>query len=318
MCVLPSFEAGTLPCNYAWRNCDAPRGRYAALPETSRESLPMSQITVTLPELSFGALLRHWRTNRKLSQLELALESTVSQRHLSFLESGRARPSQQMVLQLAEVLEVPLRERNSLLTAAGFAPFYRERGLSERDMGPVHDALTRMLEHHEPFPAVVVDRDYDVLLENRAFTAMIGLFGDAAAVWAACCPDGRPNLLRLTFHAAGARPFIRNFDQVGTFMLQRLYRELAAARSDKALAFIEELRHDPSIPADWMTATPPLSVPPPVLPLVLGRDGVELRLFSMISTFGTPYDITTDEIRVETFFPEDSASEALLKNLATQ
>ncbi len=275
----------------------------------------MTQITLTMPELSFGTLLRHWRTNRKLSQLELALESTVSQRHLSFLESGRARPSQQMVLQLAEVLEVPLRERNSLLTAAGFAPFYRERGLSERDMAPVQDALTRMLNHHDPYPAVVVDRDYDVLLENRAFTAMIGLFGEPAAVWAACCPDGPPNLLRLTFHAAGARPFIRNFDEVGPFMLQRLYRELAAVHNDKALAFIEELRRDPEIPAQWIGATP-LAAPPPVIPLVLARDGVELRLFSMISTFGTPYDITTDEIRVETFFPEDGATEALLKNLA--
>ncbi len=275
----------------------------------------MTQITVTMPELSFGALLRHWRTNRKLSQLELALESTVSQRHLSFLESGRARPSQQMVMQLAEALEVPLRERNSLLTAAGFAPFYRERGLAERDMLPVQDALTRMLAHHEPYPAVVVDRDYDVLLENRAFTAMIGLFGDPATVWAACCPDGRPNLLRLTFHAAGARPFIRNFDEVGPFMLQRLYRELAAARNDKAMAFIEELRHDPSIPEQWISATP-ATTSPPVLPLVMGRDGVELRLISMISTFGTPYDITTDEIRVETFFPEDAATETLLKSLA--
>ena len=275
----------------------------------------MTQITVTMPELSFGALLRQWRTNRKLSQLDLALESAVSQRHLSFLESGRARPSQQMVLQLAEALEVPLRERNSLLTAAGFAPFYRERGLSERDMAPVQDALIRMLQHHDPYPAVVVDRDYDVLLENRAFTAMIGLFGEPAAVWAACCPERRPNLLRLTFHAAGARPFIRNFDEVGPFMLQRVYRELAAARNDKALAFIDELREDKTIPAHWLSRPPALSAPPPVLPLILGRDGLELRLFSMISTFGTPYDITTDEIRVETFFPEDAASEALLKGL---
>jgi len=275
----------------------------------------MTQITVTMPELSFGTLLRHWRTSRKLSQLELALESTVSQRHLSFLESGRARPSQQMVMQLAEVLEVPMRERNSLLTAAGFAPFYRQRGLAEHDMAPVQDALRRMLNHHDPYPAVVVDRDYDVLLENRAFTAMIGLFGDPAAVWAACCPAGPRNLLRLTFHAAGARPFIRNFDEVGPYMLQRLYRELATEHNAKALAFIEELRRDSAIPANWIGATPAASSAP-VLPLVLGRDGVELRLFSMISTFGTPYDITTDEIRVETFFPEDSATEDLLKRLA--
>lgn len=276
----------------------------------------MNQITLTMPELSFGALLRHWRTARKLSQLELALESTVSQRHLSFLESGRARPSQQMVLQLAEVLEVPLRERNTLLTAAGFAPFYRQRGLSEQDMAPVHNALTRTLAHHEPYPAVVIDREYDVLLANRAFTALITLFGEPAEVWAACCPDGPPNLLRLTFHAAGARPFIRNFDDVGPFMIQRVYRELAAMQNNKAFAFITSLRNDTSIPAHWLHASSN-ATPPPVLPLVLGRDGLELRLFSMISTFGTPHDITTDEIRVETFFPEDSASEALLKHLAS-
>ncbi|MBK6658370.1 MAG: hypothetical protein IPG43_09615 [Proteobacteria bacterium] len=174
-----------------------------------------------------------------------------------------------------------------------------------------------MLAHHDPYPAVVVDRDYDVLLENRAFTAMLGLFGEPAAVWAACCPDARPNLLRLTFHAAGARPFIRNFDEVGPFMLQRLYRELAAAKNDKALAFIEELRQDPSIPAQWMTASASLGAAPPLVPLVMGRDTLELRLISMISTFGTPYDITTDEIRVETFFPEDAATEALLKQLSS-
>ena len=144
---------------------------------------------------------------------------------------------------------------------------------------------------------------------------VVGLFGEPAAVWAACCPERHPNLLRLTFHAAGARPFIRNFDEVGPFMLQRVYRELAAARNDKALAFIDELREDKTIPAHWLSRPPALSAPPPVLPLILGRDGLELRLFSMISTFGTPYDITTDEIRVETFFPEDAASEALLKAL---
>ena len=276
----------------------------------------MNQITLTMPELSFGALLRHWRTARKLSQLELALESTVSQRHLSFLESGRARPSQPMVLQLAEVLEVPLRERNTLLTAAGFAPFYRQRGLSELDMAPVRDALTRTLAHHEPYPAVVIDRDYDVLLANRAFTALIGLFGAPAQVWAACCLDSPPNLLRLTFHPTGARPFMRNFDHVGPFMMARVYRELAAMPNSKALAFVETLRRDANIPSHWMNASS-TTAPPPVLALALGRESVELRLFSMISTFGTPHDITTDEIRVETFFPEDGASEALLKHLAS-
>ena len=278
----------------------------------------MNQTMVTMSALSFGALLRQWRNARKLSQLELALESAVSQRHLSFLESGRARPSQPMVMQLAEVLEVPLRERNTWLTAAGFAPFYRERSLSDRDMAPVHTALTRMLAHHDPYPGVVVDRNYDVVLENRAFRAMIGLLGDPIQIWAACCPNAPPNLLRLTFHTGGARPFIRNFDDIAPLLIQRVYRELAANKSDQALRFIAELRADPSIPSHWINAAPaaPMS---PVLPLVLARGGLELRLFTMISTFGTPYDITTDEIRVETFYPEDAATEALLQQLvATQ
>lgn len=277
----------------------------------------MNQLTLSLPELSFGALLRQWRMARKLSQLELSLESAVSQRHLSFLESGRARPSQQMVMQLAEVLEVPLRERNTLLTAAGFAPFYRQRGLADADMAPVQGALARMLAHHEPYPAVVVDREYEVLLENRAFNRMVGLFGEPGAVWAACCPHGGRNLLRLTFSANGARPYILNFDEVGPTMIQRVFRELAETRTDTGLAFLEELRRDPAIPAHWVQPTA-TNVAPPVLPLVLGRDGVELRLFSMISTFGTPYDITTDEIRVETFYPEDAATETLLQALAQQ
>lgn len=275
----------------------------------------MREMTVTIPELAFGGLLRQWRMQRKLSQLDLALHSDVSQRHLSFLESGRARPSQHMVMQLSDALEIPLRERNTLLQAAGFAPFYRQRGLADTDMVPVQDALTRMLAHHEPYPAVVVDRDFNVLMENRAFIALIGLFGDPAAVWQACCPDGRRNLLRLTFHAAGARPYIRNFEEVGASMLLRAYRETLANSSAAIQAFIDEVRRDPSIPAQWHLS-PPTVMPPPVLPLVLGGNGLELRLFSMISTFGTPTDITTDEIRVETFFPADSASEAFLRTPA--
>jgi len=273
----------------------------------------MTQMTVNLSDLSFGGLLRQWRMQRKLSQLDLALESDVSQRHLSFLESGRARPSQQMVMQLSEALEIPLRERNTLLTAAGFAPFYRQRGLAEVDMNPVQDALVRMLEHHEPYPAVVVDRDFNLLMENRAFQAMIALFGDPAAVWQACCPDSPPNLLRLTFHAQGARPFIRNFDEVGPIMLLRAYRETLAGSSEPIRRFVEEIRRDPSIPAQWH-ANVPGKAPGPVLPLILGQGDLELRLFTMISTFGTPHDITTDEIRVETFFPADPATERFLRN----
>jgi transcriptional regulator with XRE-family HTH domain len=275
----------------------------------------MGELTVMLPDASFGALLKRWRAARKLSQLDLSLQSDVSQRHLSFLESGRARPSQHMVMQLAEALDVPLRERNTLLQAAGFAPFYRQRGLSDADMAPVQDALTRMLEHHDPYPAVVFDRDFNILMENQAFGGLLDLFGDRTAVWQACCPDGVPNLLRLTFHPLGARPYILNFDEVGAVMLGRAYRETLAQGSDAIRAFIAELRRDPAIPAHWHAGDPGI-VPPPVLPLVLGRGGIELRLFTMVSTFGTPHDITTDEIRVELFFPGDPGTEAILRGHA--
>ena len=260
---------------------------------------------------AFGTLLRAWRAARKVSQLELSLAATVSQRHLSFLESGRARPSRQMVLQLAETLEVPLRERNALLTAAGFAPFYCERSLEDAAMKPVRDALEQMLAHHQPYPAVVVDRDYDLVLANPAFDSLVGIAGDPAALWQACCGDRPRNLLRLTFHRDGVRPFIRNFDAVGPMMLARSWRE-AAARGGPIGGYLETLRQDPDIPPHWHTPDPS-ALPPPVMPLELARGGMTLRLFAMIATFGTPYDVTTDELRVETFFPADAASEALLR-----
>ncbi len=272
----------------------------------------MAQAATPLAPEAFGSLLRRWRTQRKLSQLDLALESDVSQRHLSFLESGRARPSAAMVMQLAEALEVPLRERNALLTAAGFAALYHERALDDATMSPVLDALERMLRHHEPYPAVVVDRDYNLLMENPSFGRLLALFGDVATVWRACCGDGPRNLLRLSLHAAGARPFIRNFDEVGAGMLLRAYRETQSHGSPAIRAFLDEMRRDPAIPAQWHVP-PPGSVLPPVLPLALGRDGVTLNLFTMISTFGTPVDITTDELRVETFFPADDFTEAFLR-----
>ncbi|MCP5202177.1 MAG: helix-turn-helix transcriptional regulator [Gammaproteobacteria bacterium] len=263
---------------------------------------------------SFGHLLRAWRGTRRRSQLELALDAAVSQRHLSFLESGRARPSREMVLALSEALDVPLRERNTLLTAAGFAPCFPQRALDAGGMEAAHAALTRILDHHDPFPAVVIDRNYDLLMANRAFDGLVGLFGDADAVWQACCPDGPRNLLRLTFAANGARPYIRNFEVIAPALIARSLRE-AAVRGGPVPAVLEALRDDPTIPGNWYTP-PPDYAPLPVLPLVLGQSDVEISLFSLIATFGTPADVTTDEIRVESFFPADPASERYLRSLA--
>ncbi len=272
----------------------------------------MTQPLRTVHTSSFGALLKHWRFQRKASQLELALRSGISQRHVSFIESGRAKPSAQMVMQLAEALDMPLRDRNALLLAAGYAPYYRERPLGDREMAPVFEALTHMLKHHEPYPAVAVDRDFNVLLENQGFRGLVATFGNPAQVWARCCPDGVPNLLRLTFHPQGARPFIRNFEEVGALLLMRAYRESLARPHSTTQRFLAELKVDPSIPVHWQS--PGLhSEAPPVLPLVLGNEQVTLSLFAMISTFGTPHDITTDEVRVESFFPADQTTETILR-----
>lgn len=263
----------------------------------------------------FARLLRTWRDARKLSQLELALASRISQRHLSFLESGRARPSREMVLQLAEALEVPLRERNALLTAAGFAAMYRETDLAAVAMAPVREALELMLAHHEPNPATVVDRDWNLLMRNAAARRVLGLAGDEAALWQRVCPDGRHNVLKLIFHPAGLRPYVVNFDEAAPVLLNRTRREAAACGSVALMKLLDEVLAYPGIPDAWRVPDWQ-APPPPVLPLELARDGLRLSLFSTITTFGTPQDITTDELRVESFFPADEASAALLRQLA--
>jgi transcriptional regulator with XRE-family HTH domain len=264
----------------------------------------------------FGQMLKTWRGARKVSQLELALHAGTSQRHLSFLESGRARPSREMVLALAESLDVPLRERNALLTAAGFAALYRERSLDGGDMTPVRKALELTLTHHEPYPALVVDRAWNLLMQNEAATTLLGVLGDADALWVTTCGDRPRNMMRAIFHPEGLRRFIVNWDHVGATLLNRLRREATAA--DSGLDWlIAELVAFPGIPAHWRQADwqRPLS---PLLPLVVGHAGLELSLFTMIALFGTPQDITVDELRVETFFPADDATTKFLRQLAAR
>jgi len=155
---------------------------------------------------TFGDLLKAWRTARRYSQLELALETQVSQRHLSFLECGRAGPSRDMAMHLSQVLRVPLRERNDLLMAAGYAPVYPERPLEDGEMAAIRQALETTLRHHEPFPALVVDRQWNVVLHNAAVDRLIGLLGPPARVWRRVDPSGRRNLMRLTLHPQGLQP----------------------------------------------------------------------------------------------------------------
>jgi transcriptional regulator with XRE-family HTH domain len=264
----------------------------------------------------FAQTLKAWRDSRKLSQLDLAMTAGISQRHLSFLEIGRARPSREMVLQLAAALDAPLREHNVLLAAAGFAPLYRESALNDPGMSAVREALELMLKHHEPNPALVVDRAWNVQMVNDAVHRVFGLAGDLQAMWKRVCGDGPRNVLKVTLHPEGFRPYIANWMESAPVVIARTRREAEATGSEALRALLAEVLAYPGIPAEWRI--PQWDAPPlPVLPLSLAKDGVKLNLFSMISTFGTPQDITTDELRVETFFPADAESALLLKRLAS-
>lgn len=277
----------------------------------------MSQpATVAVSEAGFGNALRRWRRERRLSQLELALAADVSQRHVSFMESGRAHPSRAMVLQLAEALDLPLRERNRLLVAAGFAPAYATRELSDPDMAPVRQALELMLTHHEPNPALVLDRNWNLLMQNQAMGRAFAILDDPEALWRRVCGDGPRNLLKLTFHPEGARPFIRNWSEVANLLLWRSRREAETTANDALHAVVDEILDYEGIPKRWRMPTHPDAPPPPILPLEYVIGGQPLRLFSMLSSFGTAQDVTADEIRVETFFPADDASGELLRALA--
>lgn len=257
---------------------------------------------------SIGGMLRAWRHARRISQLDLALSADVSQKHLSFVESGRANPSRDMVLRLAESLGIPLREQNALLTVAGFTPHYLERGLDDDAMAPVRHALEITLEHHEPYPAMVVNRNWEMLLANGAMYRLLGRLPGFQVP-----PPGEPvNTLHIVFDDNALKPYIENWDEVALNMLQRLQREAVATGSPVLEALLAGLREQHALPSGWydLDWTQP---PPPVLPVIFALAGARIRLFSMIATFGTPMDLTTDELRLETFFPMDSETEAFLR-----
>ncbi len=252
-----------------------------------------------------GALLRHWRTARRISQLDLSLEAEVSSRHLSFVETGRAQPSRDMVLRLAEALEVPLRERNALLLAAGYAPVYRETGLEAPELADARRAVEFILAQQEPYPAVLLDRHWNLLLANAATGRFLARFPE-------CAVPGPPNAMRLLFHPQGLRPFVEDWECVAGMLIQRLHREAAGAPPDpETRALLEELLGYSGIPSRWRR--PELErAPAPLLAVTYRREDLRLSFFSTITTFGTPQDVTLQELRIESFFPADDATRAVL------
>jgi transcriptional regulator with XRE-family HTH domain len=253
-----------------------------------------------------GELLREWRDRRHLSQLDLATEAGISSRHLSFVETGRAAPSREMVLTLAEHLEVPLREQNALLLAAGYAPSFSETPLDTDEMRPVRHALKAIISGQEPYPAIIVDRQWEMVASNKPAQEILI---DGVSEELLAPPT---NALRVTMHPEGLAPQILNFDEWSAHLITRLHRQ-ALLSQDPALAELErELLAYPGVEPSSGIAEPAEML---FVPLRLKRrsDGRVLSMFSTIATFGTALDITLEELSIESFFPADQPTEDYLR-----
>lgn len=256
--------------------------------------------------MSVGELMRQWRDLRGRSQFDLSLDSGVSQRHISFIESGRSVPSRQMLLDLAQTLDVPLRDRNVLLLAAGYAPVYPERAWDDGHMPAVTKALDRMLSQNEPYPALVMDRYWNVLMTNHALPRLFNRFVDLSAR-----PKPR-NLLHLIFDPAGLRPHIAEWETFALSLIQRVHREAVGNHVDsRTRELLGGLLAYPGVPSDWKN---PISLQPagtgPMIPLGLIEDGLVLRYFSLVTTVGTPQTAAAEELRLESMMPADEATES--------
>jgi len=265
-------------------------------------------LTATQP---VGDLLREWRQRRRLSQLDLACEADISTKHLSFVESGRARPSRDMVLHLAERLEVPLRERNILLVAAGFAPVFRERKISDPALAAQRQAIELVLKGHEPYPALAIDRHWTMVSANAIVPLLLA--GIDAALLAPPV-----NVLRLSLHPNGLAPRIANLAQWRAHLLERLRHQVEVSADPRLAELLAELKAlpAPSQPVHRRAAEGTQGVDSVVVPLQLATDAGMLSFFSTTTVFGTPVEITLSELAVEAFYPADAATSAALRALA--
>lgn len=268
---------------------------------------------VSPPSAAVGPLLQYWRKARSLSQLALAAEAEVSPRHLCFIETGRAAPSRDMVLHLAEALRVPLRERNALLLAAGFAPMFVESSLDDPSLGAVRSAVNAILRQQEPYPAVVMNRRWNVVDSNAAAARFFALALQGREPGAAAS-----NVLRLMFHPEGLRPSVANWDAVAPALIQRVHREAAGGVVDaETQALVEEVLGYPDVPKAWRSPDPRVTLTP-VLPVTFVVDGITFNYFSAVTVLGTALDITLQELRIESFFPCDEATAEAARTLASE
>jgi transcriptional regulator with XRE-family HTH domain len=252
-----------------------------------------------------GLQLRHWREHRRLSQLELASQADVSTRHLSFVETGRSRPTKQMIIKLTEHLEVPLRERNQLLLAGGYAPAYPQHDLDEPELANVREALRRVLHGHEPYPATVVNRWWELVDANDATRLLLA--GVAPHLL-----EPPMNVLRVSLHPEGLAPRIVNLGQWRAHLLEQLNRRRVVTGDARLHELAEELR---SYPGDDGSTAEATDV---VLPLRFRSDLGELSLFSIAASVGTAADVTVEELQIETFYPADAHTATLLERLRSR
>src|SRR6266852_3737082 len=263
-------------------------------------------------ESAFGRLLREWRSRRRVSQLDLAVEAGVSSRHVSFIETGRARPSREMIFMLSRVLDVPLRDRNDLLMTAGYAAMYRATDLDAPALEQARRALDFMLRQQEPYPAIVVDRNWTILKANGGAARLVEAFADpsAATEWGG-------NAMRLMFHPRGFRPHIVNWEAMAASLIQWLHRDvLSGLGGAETRNLLDELLSYPGVPPRWRTLDLDVSTAP-FLAIDFSKGDLHLRFFSTLTSLGTPHDITLQELCVEAFFPADAATEEASRQLAS-
>jgi transcriptional regulator with XRE-family HTH domain len=263
------------------------------------------------PKSGVGDLLKLWRERRGKSQLDLAIDAGVSQRHLSFIESGRSTPSRQKLLGLAAALDMPYRDRNALLLAGGYAPIYAEHTWDAPGMEGVTAAVRRLLRQHEPYPALVMDRYWNVVMTNEASPRFFGKFVDLNAR-----PKPR-NMLQLIFDPAGMRPFVIDWERTAASLIARVQREAVGRVIDeRTRTIIDSLLAYPDVQLHWREA--PATTGLPVIPLSFLLDNKVLSYFSMVTTVGAPLDVLTQELRIESIFPAEPETEKYhLKHFAS-
>ena len=258
---------------------------------------------------TFAESIKYWRNNRGLSQLDLSLDAEVSSKHISFLETGKSKPSKDMVLHLSQVMNIPLFERNRLLSQSGFAEVFSKKDLQQIDMQPVYQAISLMLENHNPYPAVVLDWDWNILMDNKTNQWINHQIKQIQANF----PDNN-NIIELLFDPNGYRPFIENWNDVAYLMLQRIHRE-RSLRPDQHKRLLNKILQYPDIPTDWHHQIHDSNTSP-MITLCLKLGETNLKLFSTLATFGTAVDITMQELIIEQYFPADEITKLFFNKIS--